>query len=127
MTKPKSRHWLAFVACATLLAFARTAAAGPPLICHPFETGTAALLPCGDGPRCRSPDTPYDRARLSQDLPRLLAAYAPLLGRMENLRRATVYVMGQPQLAAEMLDALVEHAAAQGPANRLAWFDAAYL
>jgi hypothetical protein len=127
MTKPKSRRWTALVACATLLALARAAAAGPPLICHPFETGTAALLAWGDGPGWRTPDPTYDPGKLGQDLPRLLAADTPMLARMENLRRATVYVLRQPQLAADLLHTLVTRAAAQGPAGRLAWFDAAYL
>jgi hypothetical protein len=123
----KSRKWMALVACTALLAIARTAVAGPPLICHPFETGTTGLLPWGDGTGWRSPDPGYDRGRLSTDLLPLLTADAPLLGRMENLRRATVYVMGEPRLATDLLNVLITRAAAQGPANRLAWFDAAYL
>ncbi len=35
----------ALVLTAAFVALAAPALAGPPLICHPFETGSAALLP----------------------------------------------------------------------------------
>ena len=127
MFEIKTRKWLTLAACTALLTIARMAVAGPPLICHPFETGTTALLPWGNGPGWRTPDPAYDGDKLTQDMLRLLSTDGALLGRMENLRRATVYVMEHPQRAVGLLDALVARAAAQGPANRLAWFDAAYL
>ena len=46
--------------------------AGPPLLCHPFDTGGAASLPWGK--RWNAPDPGYDPARLSADTVRLLDA-----------------------------------------------------
>ena len=65
--------------------------AGPPLICHPFEIGTAASLPFGAGRNWNSPLSTYDVNRLTADTLRLLNPETPMLVRMETLRRATIY------------------------------------
>ena len=129
MTKA-SRTILSIAVTLTLLvAAARAAEAGPPLICHPFDAGTAALLPWGAGPGWNTPDRAYDVARLTSDVLDLLTADLPILARMENLRRATIYAARDPQAAAALLDALVERTRAGGGESRdpLAWFDAGYL
>jgi hypothetical protein len=122
--KSRSRAWNT-LACIALLTFAGAASAGLPMTCHPLYIGDAPLLPWGkDG--WRSPDPAYDVRNLTRDTLRLLEADAPILARMENLRRASLYAVNEPALAAQLLQAMITRAAAGGPANRLAWFDAAY-
>ena len=113
-------------AVALVLVAASAAEAGPPLICHPFDAGTSALLPWSNAPGWRSPDPRYDVQRLTADTMRLLSADAPILARMENMRRATVYAAGDRRVAAELLSAVMGRAT-QHPKDPLAWFDAGYL
>lgn len=115
---------------AALLLCANPVFAGPPLICHQFETGSAPLLPWGPaGQNWNNPDRSYDVSRLTADTLRLLAADAPVLARMENLRRATIYAGKDERIAAELLRAVMGRAQADAGkgANALAWFDAGYL
>ena len=91
------------------LGLASLASAGPPLICHPFTTGTGApLLPWAEGKQWHQPDPGYDRANLVADTLRLLSADAPILDRMENMRRAAIYADENPRTAAALLTAVVE-------------------
>src|SRR5262245_39049575 len=113
------------------LGLASAALAGPPLICHPFTTDAGApLLPWADGTNnWHSPDPAYDRAGLVADTLALLSADAPILDRMENMRRATVYADENPRVAAELLRAVVARTKtkpADAHAEALAWFDAGY-
>ena len=122
---PTGLHVLALV-----LAMAGAAEAGPPLICHPFETGSSALLPWSAGEGWNTPDRTYDVEHLVADTTRLLGSEAPVLARMENLRRATIYASRDPRVAAELLAAVLGRAltsAAQDRREPLAWFDAGYL
>ena len=118
-------------ACLTvLLAVSRVASAGPPMICHPFDAGDAAVLPWGQGEGWNTPDRSYDVERLTADTLRLLSPDAPVLARMENLRRATIYASKDPRIAAELRAAVLGKAliaAAEQPRDPLAWFDAGYL
>jgi hypothetical protein len=90
---------------AGLLAVSTAATAGPPLICHPFDAGPAAVLPWGQGPGWNTPDRSYDVERLTADTLRLLSPEAPVRARMENLRRATIYASKDRRVAAELLAA----------------------
>lgn len=113
-----------------LLIGSRPAEAGPPLICHPFEAGASALLPWGDGPGWNTPDQSYEVQRLAEDTLRLLSADAPILARMENLRRAAIYASRDRRAATELLAALLERTRPGGQTESrdpLAWFDAGYL
>ena len=74
-----------------ITAISGTAEAGPPLICHPFDAGSAALLPWGPGQGWNAPDRAYDVQRLPADTLRLLTPTTPVLARMEIMRRATIY------------------------------------
>ena len=106
------------------------AQAGPPLICHPFQTGPADLLPWADGTGWNNPARGYDLRRLTSDTLRLLSGDAPILSRMENMRRAAVYASRDRRVAAELLAAVLGKAllrAAEGTADPLTWFDAGYL
>jgi hypothetical protein len=118
-------------ALAAGLSLASAASAGPPLICHPFITGAAApLLPWAEGGSWRSLDPGYDVAGLVDDTLELLSADAPIIDRMENMRRATLYADGHSEVAAALLRAVVgrtETAPVDARAAALEWFDAGYL
>jgi hypothetical protein len=116
------------IALGLVLSLAAVAEAGPPLICHPFDTGGAQLLPWGQGPGWNTPDRSYDVRTLTADTLRLLAPDAPILARMENLRRATIYAGSDRQAAAELMSALMARAQSpEGARDSLAQFDAGYL
>jgi hypothetical protein len=119
----------ALVLAATLMS-ARPAAAGPPLICHRFDIGTAASLPWGQGDGWDAALPSYDLNRLTGETLRLLSAEAPVRVRMETLRRATLYAARDQRVAATLLAAVVGrvlNAEASGKPDALAWFDAGYL
>jgi hypothetical protein len=117
------------LAAAVLLSLPRVAEAGPPLLCHPFDAGSSPTLPWGRGESWNSPDRSYDVQRLTADTLRLLTPEAPILARMENLRRATVYASQDRRVADELMKAVLARATgvAASAANRLAFFDAGYL
>src|SRR5688572_4411132 len=123
-----------FLRAGTVLAafvFAPAALAGPPLICHPFTTGAGVpLLPWAEGSEWRLPHAGYDRASLVADTLSLLSADAPILVRMENMRRAAIYADENAATAAALLRAVVERTKKKpvdARAEALAWFDAGYL
>ena len=125
-----SRHHVrrTLAAFGFLLTLASAAEAGPPLICHAFDAGTSPLLPWGQGQGWDTPDRSYDVERLTADTVRLLSADAPILARMENLRRATIYAARDRKVAAELMTAIMGRAeAGNGSRDALAWFDAGYL
>lgn len=108
------------------VAFARPALAGPPLLCFPFEIGAARSLPVGSG-GWESIDPRYDAAALVDDTLALLTPQAPIVVRMETLRRATLYAAKDPARAAVLLARLQQRAAGPGAATPLALFDVGYL
>ncbi len=122
-----SRKAGSLVAAAILLALPALAEAGPPLICHPFQTAGAELLPWGDGPGWNTPDRGYDVQRLTQDTLRLLSTDAPVLARMEVMRRAVIYAAKDARVADHLLTAVLARATGAGETNALAQFDAGYL
>jgi hypothetical protein len=117
-------------AAALALALAAAAEAGPPLICHRFDAGNAALLPwAATGQGWNTPDRSYDISKLTADTLELLSPDAPILARMENMRRAAIYAGQDERVAAELLTAVLARAQADTGRGRdpLAWFDAGYL
>jgi hypothetical protein len=114
------------LAAALLLALPTISEAGPPLICHPFKTADARLLPWGTGEGWNTPDARYDVQRLTADLLALLTPNAPVLSRMENMRRAAIYAGRDSRVAHQLLRAVVTRASATG-AGAPAVFDAGYL
>ena len=106
-----------------------TAEAGPPLICHPFDAGSAALLPWGPGPGWNSPDRSYDLQRLTADTLQLLTPTTPVLARMEIMRRATIYAGQDRKVAGALLKAVLDRAKAvpEGSRDPMPGFDAGYL
>jgi hypothetical protein len=115
-----------FVTIAAVVFFARPVLAGPPLICHPFEVEGGNLIAWGTGAGWNTPDRSYEIKRLVADTTAVLTPDAPILTRMENMRRATIYAMRDPVIANELLKALTARALATTTDSR-AWFDAGYL
>ena len=117
------------VSLAVLVLAPAAVQAGPPLICHPVDIGGAESLPWGSGPGWNTPQPGYDRTRLVKDTLALLSPSAPIRVRMETLRRATVYAMGDPDRGRELLARLEQRArdAEPGSDGALALFDAGYL
>ena len=95
---------------ALLITSAVPALAGPPLICHPFDIGTAQSLPFGntsEGWRGWQATLPsYDRSKLVDDTLALLTPKTPVIVRMETLRRASAYSVDDRALATRLLAAL---------------------
>jgi|HubBroStandDraft_1064217.scaffolds.fasta_scaffold00030_62 hypothetical protein len=120
---------------AILFGLTTFAHAGPPLICHVIEIGQVKSLPLVD-PWKGNAD--YEVKNLTRDTLAILDSGAPVLVRMETLRRATIYARRDPQAAQELftrLQARAANADAAGhpegqPDSRsdaLAWFDEGYL
>ncbi len=120
--------------CTALLVTAAVPAlAGPPLICHPFDIGTARSLPFGDTSEgwrgWQATLASYDRSRLVADTLALLTPDTPVIVRMETLRRASAYSVDDTALATRLIGAL-QARATRTPRTRdeaLAFFDAGYL
>ena len=130
-TTPRHRPLLAILRGTVLaagLAFATAAIAGPPLLCHPFDTAGAASLPWGTG-GWNSARSDYDiAARLVADTQGLLTARTPVIARMETLRRAAIYG-SRNGAALRALSARLDARIAAAPdtqARALALFDAGY-
>ena len=119
---------LAISIAVVLVGFTTYAQAGPPLICHPIEIGQAKSLPWIDWNQKGTGG--YDLKNLTQDTLAILDSSAPVLLRMETLRRATIYARQDPQVAKELLTRLQARAANStdsGLSEALAWFDVGYL
>ena len=100
--------------------------AGPPLICNPFVTEGGKLIAWGTGSGWNTPDHAYDIKHLVADTTAALTSETPVLTRMENLRRATIYAMRAPVIAEQLLKALMARALSTTNDGG-AWFDAGYL
>ena len=109
-----------------LFVLVTSALAGPPLICHRIEIGTARSLPWTGTAWNLSGNENYDTKNLVRDTLAILDSNPPVLVRMETLRRATLYAREDPQAAKELLIRLHARTEAR-QADALAWFDAGYL
>jgi hypothetical protein len=130
--KPHSAASLKFslVILAVSLFLVTSAQAGPPLICHTIDIGQAKSLPWTDHGWNLTGSETYDLSKLIPDTLAILDSGAPVLVRMETLRRATLYVRQNPQIAKELLTRLFARAMAAenaGHPNAFATFDAGYL
>jgi hypothetical protein len=117
-------------AAGALLAGAAPALAGPPLICHPVDIGTARSLPWGHGTGWDAAVKTYDLGHLTDETLRVLTPEAPIALRRETLRRAAIYAARDTKVASTLLNALVGrvmNAEAAGRSDAMAWFDAGYL
>jgi hypothetical protein len=114
------------VATAVIALAASSLFAGPPLVCWKVETGGAASLPWVDRSNTyQGMDPDYRTSRLAADTLALLNASAPVLERMETLRRAALYATGDAKAGEALIAGLVERTR-QNPSDALAWFDAGY-
>src|SRR6266542_4334745 len=114
------------VLTAAVLLLARPALAGPPLLCFPFQIGDARSLPMGHGD-WHAVDPKYDVSHLVDDTLALLTPGAPVVVRMETLRRATLYAAPNPPVANALLTALERRASSAHEGVGLNVFDFGYL
>ncbi len=125
------RHTLArLTLCGALIAgLASPALAGPPLVCFPFDIGTATSLPWNSSSGSfKGMRSDYDLDRLNRDTIALLTPSTPVLVRMETLRRAALYASANERTARALLDSLLARAKASTSSEAsLAEFDLGYL
>jgi hypothetical protein len=114
---------------ALLAAMAGVALAGPPLICHTFDIGSAKSLPWISHDWKLTGSENYDTSKLASDTFAILAANPSILVHMETLRRATLYAQNNPAAAKELLTRLTagtKSVTSDGP-PALYYFDVGYL
>jgi hypothetical protein len=116
-------------ALVALLGVAAPAVAGPPLLCHPFDIGSARSLPWDGTNAWWQGRTDYNLQNLAAETEALLTPSTPVIVRMETLRRAALYASLDGKVAATLLSAVTAraNAGAQGAAGASALFDAGYL
>jgi hypothetical protein len=120
---------LTSIAALALVVSAQAVYAGPPLLCHPFDIGTAASLPWSGSSSWFDGRSDYRIANLVADTEALLGPSTPVVVRMETLRRAAIYASRDPHVAAALLDRLAAKATASksaGRADARALMDVAY-
>jgi hypothetical protein len=115
-----------FSCLALSLILAIPAFAGPPLICHPIDIGSAQSLPWPSDGGNLVGRSDYDVSHLVADTLSLLTPDLPVLVRMETLRRATIYAQRDPQVAKQLVSRLEARTTANAK-NALASFDFGYL
>jgi hypothetical protein len=126
MMKPRK---ILSVAIASL-AIAAPALAGPPLLCHPFDIGSAKSLPWVGQKSWDEGQPGYKLDQLVADTEALLTPSTPVIVRMETLRRAALYASTDATIASQLIKRFVTRAEASEVAGRpdaLAYLDAAYL
>jgi hypothetical protein len=123
MTQP-NRVLTAF---ALALAVATPALAGPPLLCHPFDIGTAKSLPWDGRAGWSQGRADYPITQLAADTEAILQPGTPVIVRMETLRRAAIYASQDPAVASALVEKLSAKARASQPGDAMAALDAAYL
>jgi len=112
------------------LAVALPALAGPPLVCHPFEIGSAQSLLWGRSDNFMGMRDDYDFRHVVADTGKLLTLAMPTLVRMETLRRASIYASRDRAIAEQLLVLLmgrVQAADQAGHYDALALFDGGYV
>ena len=113
-------------ALVALLGTAAPALAGPPLLCHPFDIGSARSLPWDGTNAWWQGRSDYNLQNLVADTEAALTPSTPVIVRMETLRRAALYASLDDKVATRLLSSLNARAQAAGAsANTL--FDAGYL
>jgi hypothetical protein len=118
------KYFAAIVAALAMIA--APALAGPPLICHAIDIGSAESLPWTSSGWNLSGQETYDVSHLVPDTLALLVPSTPVLIRMETMRRATLYAQQRTAVAKELLLRL-EAKTRENPKDALAAFDFGYL
>jgi hypothetical protein len=123
-----------FLAGAAVLLGAMIAAtpalAGPPLLCHPYDIGTAQSLPWSESNSWSQGAANYDVHQVVADTDALLTPSMPTIVRMETLRRAVIYASQDAAVTRALIQRMNERAAAAesaGHPSALAYLDAAYV
>jgi len=116
---------------ATLLLTTTALLAGPPLICHTFDIGSAKSLPWISHNWNLSGAETYDTSKLASNTVAILAADKTVIVHMETLRRATLYARKDPAAAKELLTKITMGTKIAAPqsdeARALTYFDTGYL
>src|SRR6187397_1918598 len=99
-------------ALALALAVAAPALAGPPLLCHPFDIGSARSLPWDGTNAWWQGRADYNLQNLVADTEAILTPSTPVIIRMETLRRAALYASLDDKVAARLLSSVTARAAA---------------
>ena len=128
-TRSVSPHRFAGSLLALLLMVAGVAFAGPPLVCHTFDIGSAKSLPWISHSWNLTGTESYDTSKLVSDTLAILAADPTVLVHMETLRRATLYARKNPAAARELLAKLTAGTKSlqTGAPPALYYFDVGYL
>jgi len=130
-TKINRSICLRFSLISSLLLLVATAVlAGPPLICHSFDIGSAKSLPWVSHSWSLSGAETYDTSKLANDTISILAADHTILVHMETLRRATLYARKDPAAAKQLLTRIMMGTKSAQPndeARALTYFDTGYL
>ena len=113
-------------ALVALLGTAVPSFAGPPLLCHPFDIGSARSLPWDGTNAWWQGRADYNLQNLVADTEAILTPSTPVIVRMETLRRAALYASLDDKVAARLLSSVTARAAA-GASSASALFDAGYL
>jgi hypothetical protein len=114
---------------ALLITVVGVAFAGPPLICHAFDIGSAKSLPWISHDWNLTGTETYDTSKLASDTFAILATNASVLVHMETLRRATLYARKDPAAAKDLLNRLTAGTKTPQPDGppALYYFDVGYL
>jgi hypothetical protein len=118
------------IAVFAVLSIAAPALAGPPLLCHAYDIGSAKSLPWVGEKSWFEGRPDYNIKNLVPDTEALLTPSTPVLVRMETLRRAAIYASADPTVANALLKRFISRAEAaeeKGQPDALAYLDAAYL
>jgi hypothetical protein len=111
---------------AALVMLAAPMFAGPPLVCHPINIGSAQSLPWTSATWNLSGRESYDVSHLVPDTLALLGPNTPVLVRMETIRRAALYSQKDAAVARELLAVLATRAS-HGEHDAMVAFDYGYL
>ena len=118
-----------FAISALLLLIATVVLAGPPLICHSFDIGSAKSLPWISHSWNLSGAETCDTSKLASDTLSILAADHTVIVHMETLRRATLYARKDPAAAKALLTRIMMGTKSAQPdeSRALTYFDTGYL
>jgi hypothetical protein len=114
------------LAAVVLTVTAAPALAGPPLLCHPFDIGSARSLPWDGTSAWWQGRADYNLQNLVADTEAILTPSTPVVVRMETLRRAALYASLDSKVASALLSSVTARANA-GAGSAVAMFDAGYL
>jgi hypothetical protein len=126
MTRLSMRSAIGSLTLIALAATADVAFAGPPLLCHPFDIGTAKSLTWDSSNGWQGRASATNMKTLVADTEALLTPDTPVIVRMETLRRAALYASTDAQVAGDLLNRLRARASSTKN-DALAAFDAGYL